>query len=186
MLSHSVAEISAEEEAKILHALCSESRVVLNKNGTTKASSSTKISATERLSNSNSWSFRDHINAFKMSPITWNSIQDHRRFRPSNFHVVQSYVMLCPKVLVLYIKKPSNSAKCSLAECPHKCLFRPNIRRPNVRRPNVPNPLERLESISFCHKIKAIRASKWDCEILKCLLVFRAFWHLYTSGGKVL
>ena len=51
MLSLSVAEISVEEEAKILPFLCNEILVVLNKNGATNAFSSTDISATERLSN---------------------------------------------------------------------------------------------------------------------------------------
>ena len=36
MLSYSVAEISAEEQAEILPVLCTETRVVLNKNGATK------------------------------------------------------------------------------------------------------------------------------------------------------
>ena len=55
LLSLSVAEISAEEEALVAPFLCTESRVVLNKNGATKASSSTDISVPERLSNSNCW-----------------------------------------------------------------------------------------------------------------------------------
>ena len=53
MLSVSVAEISAEKDVEILSVLCPETRVVLNKNEATKASSSTNISATEQLSNSN-------------------------------------------------------------------------------------------------------------------------------------
>ena len=54
MLSLSVAEILAEEEAKILSFLCTMSRVLLNKNGPTKATSSADISAAETLNNSKS------------------------------------------------------------------------------------------------------------------------------------
>ena len=43
----SVAEISAEEDAESLPFLFTETRVVLNKNGATKASSSIDISITE-------------------------------------------------------------------------------------------------------------------------------------------
>ena len=46
----SVAEISVEEEALVAPFLCTETRVVLNKNGVTKVSSSPNISATESLS----------------------------------------------------------------------------------------------------------------------------------------
>ena len=55
LLSLSVAEISVEEETLVAPFLCTETRVVLNKNGATKVSSSADISTTERLSNSNSW-----------------------------------------------------------------------------------------------------------------------------------
>ena len=53
MLSHSVAEISVEEEVNIMPFLYPETRVVLNENGArgTKVSSSVDILATERLSN---------------------------------------------------------------------------------------------------------------------------------------
>ena len=52
MLRLSVAEISVGKASEILSFLCTESHVVLNKNGATRASSSADISATEKLSNS--------------------------------------------------------------------------------------------------------------------------------------
>ena len=55
LLSLSVAEISAEEEALVAPFLFSTTRVSVHKKGATKASSSVDISGTERLSNSNCW-----------------------------------------------------------------------------------------------------------------------------------
>ena len=54
LLSLSVVEISAEEETLVAPFLFSTTRVSVHRNGATKVSSSTDISATERLSNSNS------------------------------------------------------------------------------------------------------------------------------------
>ena len=53
LLSRSVADISAEEEELVALFICTETRVVLNKIGATKVSSSGDISATEKLSISN-------------------------------------------------------------------------------------------------------------------------------------
>ena len=105
MLSHSAAEILAEEEALVAPFLCTETRVVLNKNGTAKVSSTVDISATERLSITKYCYFRDHINTFKMSPITWNSINDHRRSRPSIF-CLEGKSFLCCTINVCRYCKP--------------------------------------------------------------------------------
>ena len=55
MLSLSVEEISVGKGSEILLFICTERRVVLNKNDATKVSSFAGISATERLSNSKCW-----------------------------------------------------------------------------------------------------------------------------------
>ena len=71
--------------------------VCSNKNGVIKDSSSTDISATERLSITKYWWFSDQTNAFKMSsPITRNSIQDHRRSRRLNICLLTKSLLHCP------------------------------------------------------------------------------------------
>ena len=43
-------------------------------------------------------------NTFKMSPITWNSIQDHRRSRPLNFCLLSKSQLHCPMSFWPYCK----------------------------------------------------------------------------------
>ena len=72
------------------------SRVRNSLDSATKASSLTYISATERLSITKYCWSKDHTNTFTMSPITWNSIQDHRRSRPLNFCLLSKSLHHCP------------------------------------------------------------------------------------------
>ena len=83
-LSSSVTENWVNKEIASMPILLYELIGPVNKNWSDKVSSLSDFSFTELLSFTNSWEIKDQAISFQMSPITWKSIEELRRFKPSN------------------------------------------------------------------------------------------------------
>ena len=55
-----------------------------SKNAADQSNWQPDFSAIDRLSSTKWWTFKDHKTSFEMNPITWNSVQEHRRYGHSN------------------------------------------------------------------------------------------------------
>ena len=83
-LSRTVTENWVDKEDTSTAFLFTAARGSLSKSGFDASSLWTQFSVTAQLSIMKYRQFKDQANTFQMSPITWNSIEEHGRYRPSN------------------------------------------------------------------------------------------------------
>ena len=84
MLSLTIIESWVDKEDASTPLLLNKPRAAVNKIAVDASSLSTQFSVTARLSFTKCRQIKDQATSFEMSPITWKSIEELRRYRPSN------------------------------------------------------------------------------------------------------
>ena len=90
-LSLTITENWVDKEDASTPLLFNERRAAVNKSGVDASYLWTQFSVTARLSFTKCRQIKDRTTTFQMSPLTWKSIEEHGRFRPSNIGEISKF-----------------------------------------------------------------------------------------------